>query len=427
MQLRQPLNLRKPLQMTAHKIRPTLNLPFAASGSLGPLITYTGQNGTYFNSSGTLTAATTNVARFDYDPSTLIARGLLIEEARTNSIRNNTMVGASAGTPGTDPTNWLVTAAGGTVTTKEIVGSGTESGISYVDVRYVLAASAFPQVIFDSTTQIVASETQTWTSSMYVRLVGGSTSNVTLANRIVYRTAAGASVNNQDVAIVPTSAGLATQRSINTFLATGATIARVTNQIAYSSSGAVDITLRIGMPQLELGAFATSVISTSTVAVTRAADIASITGANFTSFWNATQGTLVVGAAISSANLVSKDAYSVSDGGSTNRIVTRMQNGAGQIVSVVRSGATTVATLTSTVAGSTTSRKVATAYALDNYAISVAGETPVTDTSGALPVALTQMNIGSLEDGSEYLNGWISSLSYYPVRLTNTQIQTLST
>ena len=60
-------------------------------------------------------------------------RGILIEESRTNQIRNNSMQGAVAGTPGTLPTNWGVSVAGGL--TRTVVGTGTENGIEYIDVR----------------------------------------------------------------------------------------------------------------------------------------------------------------------------------------------------------------------------------------------------------------------------------------------------
>src|SRR3954464_10592323 len=60
----------------------------------------------YFDQTGTLQAAATNVPRLDWDPVTLQPRGLLVEEARTNGIRNNSMTGAVVGTPGTLPTNW---------------------------------------------------------------------------------------------------------------------------------------------------------------------------------------------------------------------------------------------------------------------------------------------------------------------------------
>ena len=54
-----------------------------------------------------------------------------LEPPSTNSIRNNTMVGAVAGTPGTLPTNW-----GGSLATVNgiainVVGSGYEAGIPY--------------------------------------------------------------------------------------------------------------------------------------------------------------------------------------------------------------------------------------------------------------------------------------------------------
>jgi hypothetical protein len=60
-------------------------------------------------------------------------QGLLVEEARTNSIRNNSMQGAVAGTPGTLPTNWSESRAAGL--TQTVVGTGTQNGIDYIDIR----------------------------------------------------------------------------------------------------------------------------------------------------------------------------------------------------------------------------------------------------------------------------------------------------
>ena len=229
---------------------PVLNMNFAGTQSLvagGVALTFARTTEqTYFDSTGTL------------------------QTTRINSLRNNTMVGAVVGSPGTAPTNWLWPSVGGNLTTADVAAVGTESGISYVDIRLVASGAVTAQVTFEATTQIVAADTQTWTGSLYEKLSAGTTSNVTFVHRVMFRTAAGASVTSQDSAFVPTSSGLNTQRITNTFTASGGTIARVTNQVIATFTGAGDITLRIGMPQLELGATVSAVIPTYGSAVNSA-------------------------------------------------------------------------------------------------------------------------------------------------------------
>lgn len=71
---------------------------------------------TYFDASGTLQTATTNVPRFTYDPSTLQPLGLLIEESKTNILLNS-------GVSGTLPTQSVTTSA--TTYTLSFYGTGT--------------------------------------------------------------------------------------------------------------------------------------------------------------------------------------------------------------------------------------------------------------------------------------------------------------
>jgi len=255
-------------------------------------ITFTrASSATYFNSAGVLTTAATNVPRLDYNPSTLAARGLLIEEQRTNSIRNNTMQGAVAGTPGTNPTNWSI-ANNPNGLTKEIVGTGTTNGITWIDVRWSGTTTATGSTVVqpEGTTAITAATGQSWSASAWWAIVGGSTANITAVNqRVTGRSAAGSLLENTDTAVTLT-ATLTRYAASRTM--TNASTERVTNDIAfsYSSGVAIDITLRIGLPQLELGAFATSVIPTTTAAATRSADVASV---NTLSPWfNSVSGTL---------------------------------------------------------------------------------------------------------------------------------------
>jgi hypothetical protein len=58
---------------------------FASAGRLDSRVTFTrSSTATYVNQIGLIQSAAVNEPRFDYDPVTLAARGLLIEESRTN-------------------------------------------------------------------------------------------------------------------------------------------------------------------------------------------------------------------------------------------------------------------------------------------------------------------------------------------------------
>jgi hypothetical protein len=400
--------------------------------SFSSLITFTraSSTATFFNSARVLTVASTNVPRFDYNPSTLAAQGLLIEEQRTNSIRNNTMVGAVAGTPGTVPTNWNATPTG--AATVSVVSTGTENGITYIDVRFQAAVGETLQVRFEGTTQIVAADTQTWTSSFYAKIASGSTANCTLANRMIYRTDTGVTVTVTDTSFVPTTANLATQRFSSAALAVGATIARVTNQILFTAAtGAVDITLRIGLPQLEQGAFATSVIPTSTVAVTRSADVASI---NTLSPWfNATSGTLFAEFALSgfAPSAAFPASASISDNTSTNRINLNSANSGAAMYAFgeVNTGGVQQAGFygaTGSFFGVGAIRKYAIAYATNDFAFTTQGLAAQTDAIGTVPT-VSRMYLGVGPAGaSAWQNGYLRRITYYPRRLTNLELQTIT-
>jgi hypothetical protein len=75
-----------------------------------------------------------------------------------------------------------------------------------------------------------------------------------------------------------------------------------------------------------------------------------------------------------------------------------------------------------------TANKIATAYAVNDFAASRNGGTVATDTSGALPVSLTQLNIGVDDRLSAiyYTSNHIKSITYYNVRLPDTQLQALT-
>jgi hypothetical protein len=353
---------------------------------------------------------------------------LLIEEQRTNSIRNNTMQGAVAGTPGTVPTNWFIDSATGNLTTRQIVGIGTESGITYIDVRFVTSGVYGASAYFDSSTGIAALNGQTWTSSVYVRMVGGSSTNVTHAISIVENNVSGTFLAGGDSSsTTPTSGLLASNRLSYTRTNTNASTAFVQTRLRIDFTGAADITLRIGLPQLEQGAFATSVIPTTTTALTRNADVASMTGTNFSSWFNAATGSLYTEFVINSTAPTSgfPTASVFSDGTFNNRIVTAFLNDAVNTLEMfVSNGGASQASLISGAYTALTVAKMIGVYATNDFALCVNGGSVLTDTSGTVPT-VSRFDVGYQISGS-FLNGYIRRISYYPVRLPNSTLQALT-
>jgi len=390
------------------------------------IITFTrASTATYFDSAGVLTSAAIDAPRLDYNPSTLAAQGLLIEEARTNSIRNNTAQGAVAGTPGTAPTNWAATTTGG-VFTRTIVGTGTENGITYFEVRYQFSGAGTATVQYEQGMQIAASNGQTWTQSAYVKLAGGSLTNISeVRNGISENDSGGTFLAGNTTAFTPTSSALSGQRYTHIRTLNNASTAFVVSTTQIVSSGAADITLRIGLPQLEQGAFATSVIPTTTTALTRAADVASV---NTLSPWfNATEGTLYAEfTASSNANT----AYAALSNGTIAQNSVYFDNDGGVLRNVTFSSSSAQAAMSTGAIGTVGAvNKVAGGYKVNDFAVSRNGGSVVTDTLGAVPLSISQLDIGRNPNAvaSTYVSGYLRRITYYPRRLSNAELQTITT
>jgi hypothetical protein len=408
--------------------RPSLSFNFAAMPKLDERITFTrASTGTYFNSAGTLTTAAINEARFDYNPSTLAAQGLLIEESRTNSIRNNTMQGAVAGTPGTAPTNWLISTATGNLTNREIVGTGTENGIAYIDVRFVASGAFTASIYADSATGVAASNGQTWTTSFYVKLAGGSLTNVTVQTSVVENDSGGNFLAGADSAtFVPTSAALSTQRFTQTRTNTNASTAFEWSRVRVSFTGAGDVTLRIGLPQLELGAFATSVIPTTTTALTRAADVASVNTLN--PWYNASASTLYTEFTTPVPTSVTASAVVAGfDDGTANNRFSNFYTSNANSISANQVIATTPSFTILGASGLTLSnvQRAAARYQAGSYAMSVNGAAAVTDSFASAPPTVTTLRFGLRPSGTQ-ANMWLRRVTVYPRGLSNAELQAIT-
>jgi len=410
----------------------SLDLRFAESKSLvdavsgQQLITFTrASDGAVVNSAGQIEIVAANVPRFTHDPVTGESLGLLVEEQRTNSIRNNTMVGAVAGTPGTLPTNWSAF-SWPTGVTRSVIGTGTQNGIAYIDIRFNGTASGAGELsIFpEGTGALLFTAGTILSGSVWLSLVGGSTSNIASVTlrTVSYLGAAYVSEGNAALSITPTL----TRFAFNNYT-TAATSDRVLPAVSVNvaAAGAIDITLRIGLPQLEQGAFATSVIPTSTAAATRSADVASITGANFSSWYRQDEGTVFADVVSAPSNTIAQLAADISDALGNERIFIR-RTGSGLIgVAVIDGGVTQADVSAGPVISGSARYATAVSYRLNSINLATNGQIGTEDTTATIPTP-DRMFIGQNFASTQQANGTIRRLVYWGQRLPNNVLQAIT-
>lgn len=356
--------------------------------------------------------------RFDHNPTTSESLGLLIEEQRTNTVLASEQFG--------NATYWG--SGGGSVTSNSIVApNGTLTGDTLVSAASGLGASG----VYQSVTGLSSASTYTLScyvkanGSSWVQLIATSTGGSASPTRGWFNLSTGVigSVNNTSSSLTIASVGNGWYRCsmiLPALTSTGTTI-----YITCSNGDGIDEFTNNGFSglflwgaQVELGSFATSYIPTTTAAATRAADLASMTGANFSSWFNNAQGTFYA-----QANLSDGGRYFNTYKSSSSLQIEGVQ-GPTYYESFVYDGA--VQAQIQITAAKFTSHRVATAYAVNDIAGCVDAGTVGTDTTAVLPIGLDTLNINAYTNGGPYGSGTIKKIAYYPLRLTNAQLQALT-
>jgi hypothetical protein len=259
-----------------------------------------------------------------------------------------------------------------------------------------------------------AASSTTYTVSFYVESVSGVTGIV------AYATGALGTGGTSNTVVAPTTTG----RYTYTFT-TGTSAGTVDLRFGIGAAANESGSIRISNVQCEAGAFATSYIPTVASQVTRAADVCSIVAPMFAPWYNQSEGTFVVQAdSVVPTVAASYATMSANDNSGSNRHNMLVFSGQwGAVTSVGGVDQTNIF-----VAGSYTTNAVAKmgyAYAANNFAFSVNGSTPSTDTSGTVPT-VDRFFVGSSVTGGGVINGHIRSVQYYPVRLADFQLQALT-
>jgi len=295
-------------------------------------VTRASNTATAINSSGNIAIVNANLPRFDYNPSTLICRGILIEETRTNLLLNSLINGTNLSTQ-----------------------SVTLSAVAYTLSFYGTGS---------------------------IDISGGHTATVA---------GAGAYPSRKSYTFTPTA---------------GSTTFTVTGTVQYAN--------------LEAGSYATSFIPTAGSSVVRNTDNITMTGTNFSSWFNQDTGTFSATVDILPSN---GNNYAVRAAGGTNAISIGYRESTTLMRSIlttaiVGSGITTSATAYTVTGGySFSGNKMRGAL---NGTLSNAQNT--TGTVGTNTTAY----IGSFNGSSGLLNGRMSALRYWPQMMINNELQAFS-
>jgi hypothetical protein len=332
------------------------------------------------------------------------ARGLLIEEQRTNLLTYSEQFNDASWTKSNcTVTPNATTAPDGTVTADKLVSANAAT-----DGR------AF---------QTLTLTVNTYSLSVYAKAAEFNWVALSYGGSDCWFNLSVGAVGLQDAGVVGTitSAGSGWYRCSMSFTGTAvAATLRVypTNADSTFSTGNGTSGIFIWGAQVEAGSFATSYIPTLASTVTRSADVASVN--TLSPFFNATEGTMFAqfDSAASGTNTIA-----AFDDNTANENY-RLRNVGTDPKFTVTDGGVDQCDINGGTIAANTVYNFAAAYKANDFAACIAGGTVQTDTSGTLPT-VDRLRIGTSQAGN-YLNGHVRRFAYYPRRLTNAEIQALT-
>jgi hypothetical protein len=403
------------LYSDAKGVVPSLDLRFAEGKNLNDYMT--GQNlitfsrpvganqspGTYVDENGIIQLSSADTPRFDHDPTTGESLGLLIEEARTNLLTNSEefdTVWQTANTTVTPNT----TASPDDNTTADKVVAKAQNGPHSIYLNIV--TSAVPYTL------------SVWAKAAGYNYIG--IEETTNGNKVT-----SFDLTNGTIGVVNAAHTASIAAFPNGWYRCSVTFTGSTNlaAVAYRVLDTVDRDVASWLgdgisgiyvwgAQLELGSFPTSYIPTTGTALTRSADVAEITGTNFSSWYNQSEGTVFVDRTYN-LNFSGQSYYFSDSGLFGNRF---------RLELISHIGTNTDASFFNLPA---LGNKSALAVKTNDVAVSAGGSSVVSDTTFTLAL-MDRLFIGKHPTVTSYLNGTISRLTYFPDRLEDSVLQAIT-
>jgi hypothetical protein len=369
------------------------------------------------------TTSTINSApRFDHNPTTGESLGLLVEEARTNLLLRSEEF---------DNASWTKNAA--TITANATVSpNGTTTADKLVETA--VNNSHWPGVLS------LGLASNIYTVSVYAKAAERTELSIFIDTSVTRRTAY-FNLSNGTLGAISVGITSSIQSVGNGWYRCSITLSAaesLINVVYTTAVGGNNIYLGDGTSgiylwgaQLEAGAFPTSYIPTTTATVTRAADVATITGTNFSSWYNAANSSIFAEWKNLAPSMPSGSFQWIvefHDGTNSNRqylfqvqaasaLVSQNSNSGGPVAGRLDAGGSYV----------NTGAKAAAAFAALDRALVANGGSVVSSALGALPIGINQANIGSSAGPTGPLNGTIKRLVYWGQRLPSTTLQAITT
>lgn len=370
--------------------------------------TRAGAIATRVNLNGLIEVVPADTPRFDHDPVTKTPKGLLIEGARTNLLlRSAEFNDASWAKPNVTVAIDALTGPDGAATAERVAPTG--AGFSFIN-QNVTVTSGLP-----------------YTQSVYAQAGLGSTlifefhtSGFSPAGTATFDLLNGAVTGWAGATITPAGNGWFRCSATGVPSVTGGV--SVTFYIDRYGTGDAGDSIYLWGAQFEQGAFGTSYIPTTSAAVTRNADVGTIS--DISGFFNAAEGVAVAefSLPVLPVSGLPSRVLAFDDGGTNERMLLQIADTGGTEFAVIDGGVAQASISGGTYSAGDVSR-VAAAYKANDFAHVLDGGTVGTDSSGTLPT-VNAMNLG--HQAGLYLNGHLRFVEYIPKRVSNAELKVLS-
>ncbi len=404
-------------------IRPTLDLDFANSKTLDPRITFArSSGGSYVGPDGLIKYAGVNEARFDHDPVTGESLGLLIEESRTNLL-----------TYSQDFSNVNWSQFNLTTSLSNVL---SPDGVSYSYKLTENSTNDFKFTVIGVTMGTGSHTVSAWmkaaerTQGSIFITQGGNLGAIFDLSKGTVATVSGPE-NSASIVAYPNGWYRCSVTNNGTLDINDSIRIGINNGAIGSYQGDGSSGIYVWGAQVEQGSFPTSYIPTGASTRTRAAEDASITGRNFSSFYNQSEGTVYVNTFRYFSNSLPGAGIWELSNSDRSRLMTLFgrANGATgfQLASAIDSISTFDVTPTGVLSPNTYTKiafglKFREIYSSASYNNNVFLLNDHNQTTPPL-LPVTQLRLGPY---SNYHNAHILRLVYYPKKLPNAQLQALT-